>query len=131
MSVTIKWDNAEQSCLRVDFFGYWRWEEIYKTLEQGKKLLDNGDTKSVDIIIDSTETDSLLNKDTHVEIQRMLEQIQSHGRIGRILIVGTSAITNSFLNVFLRLSLDFLNENHVTFYNSLDEAHAYLMQNPQ
>jgi len=127
MPVGVKWDDDERTRFLVTFDRFWTWDEVNQAVRRGKSLLESSDTHPVDVIIDSTKTMTLIKSDTHIHTREVLERINKHNRIKRLVIVGASGITNSFLTVFLKISTNQLNPQGYSFFSTVKEAREHLI----
>ncbi|MEM6283256.1 MAG: hypothetical protein AAF787_13765 [Chloroflexota bacterium] len=129
MTLELTWDNDDHTCLLMTFDQLWSWAEVRRIVRVGAVMLNDGNTHPVDIILDGSRTITLMKSDTHVHTRQILANVRQHPRVGRIVVVGSSAITNSFLMVFLRVAAGSINEDYL-FFGTLEEARQHLTDNP-
>ncbi|MEL6150423.1 MAG: hypothetical protein AAFV33_16460 [Chloroflexota bacterium] len=129
MAVELTWDDAGRTRLLMTFDTLWTWAEVRRAVRRGAVMLNDGGTHRVDVILDGSQTVTLMKSDTHTQTRQILARVREHPRVGRILVVGSSGITNSFLMVFLKLSANRFSESY-TFFATVDNARQHLIDNP-
>jgi hypothetical protein len=100
MSVTIEWDNPQQTAIRWAFSGVWTWEEMNQVENTFRTLIDDAE-QTVDIILDMTDSAFLPMK----TVERLNEVISSvrHTR-GIIFIVGANTMIQLMFRAYGGLS---------------------------
>jgi hypothetical protein len=125
MSISIGWDNAEQTIIYVKLENDWTWDEVYTNIEQMGKYIESV-THSVDIIYDTQLAGPIPG---HNALQH-LKQISglSHPRVRAVVVVGLSPFSRALLSTFNQI-YGTLFPNVLFKYNavnSLYDARTYL-----
>jgi hypothetical protein len=126
MTVTCTWDNEAPTILIVTFEGRWNWLELQRVLESGETLLDESEAGRVHLMIDGTHTLSLMNSDVINHLRAWVEKMKIDPRIDRVCVVGSGAITNSFLSVFVKVAMNKLG-SPLLFANTVEDARDVLL----
>lgn len=124
MSVTVQWDNEEQTIIRYDFAGRWTWDEFYQAYDQGKKMVAG--KAGYQVILyprdDASQRYMPPNFMTHaVAINR-----QADPNAGLTVIVSQSTYIHALLSVLTGI-MRFVGQRYSTA-KTLDEAREKLMQ---
>lgn len=129
MLITVSWDDDAKTRLLVQFGEFWTWGDVEEVLKAGGKLLDE-DTRGtrIDVIVDGSNTMTLMKSDTHERVGEVLARVHGHPRVNRVVIVGSGAITNSFLSLFLRISTRGVSTGGYEFFSTVAAARDYLSE---
>jgi hypothetical protein len=100
MRITIFWDNAAHTLLRIDFLLNWRWSDFEAALDASKALATNVEGL-VDVI-------GNLHTGSHLPFSHLPRQLLQSARVppdklGVIVIVGASEASKDLLTAFGRI----------------------------
>jgi hypothetical protein len=124
MPVTIEWDNAEKTLVRMEMIGDWTWDEARAGAERGYAMLDSVDYE-VGVIIDYSQGAGL---PAHA-LSNARSMIQRrHPRTGLTVFVGANAVFMALWNVFSKVYVLFARKQNSVFANSVEEARAILLK---
>jgi hypothetical protein len=120
MSVRVEWDNQERTVILWSFVGRWTWGEFDETIKTMTAMAESVD-HSVDLIMDVGQM-SILPADmvTHVK-SRYLSKAR---KLERLTAVGVDSHLQFLWNTFT--DLPYARHLKLTFFDTLDEARAYL-----
>lgn len=125
MGIHVVWDDDEKTIIRVDFLDRWRTENILTAIEQIEQMVGDSGTPRAHIILDATQTATIVAPKATENLRRLLELRKGHPRLGRLVIVGSGTISSSFLITILRLTRSTLGEDDYSIVATLDEARAF------
>ncbi len=120
MSISVIWDNEEQTIIRYVMDGPWTWSELYEALGQGHRLLDTVD-HTVHCIIDMQKT-RLIPNNPLLHGKRM--SAGKHPRAGKIVFVDAHAFMQALIGVFRKIYPALLRD--ILFAETMEEARALL-----
>ncbi len=129
MAVTCTWDDDAKTMLCAQFEGRWNWLELQEVLAEGEAMLQDGRDTPVHLMVDGTQTLSLMNNEVITNLREWVQKMQIHPRIDKVCVVGSGAITNSFLSVFIKVAMN-KRGAPLLFANTLEEARQLLKAEP-
>ncbi|MBC6937874.1 MAG: hypothetical protein DWB42_18890 [Chloroflexi bacterium] len=125
MPVTVEWDNAEKTIIRMAMVGHWTWDEAYAAFADGDQMLD-GVNHRVGVIIDLRESKGVPPA-ALANARKMSEK--QHPRAGMTVFVGANAFFLSLWSVFSKVYTLFVRKHTFTFAATIEQAREILARN--
>ncbi len=97
--ITIEWDDAEETVVRMTFVGRFTWEEFFATHKQGSDWIE-GKPHRCDIIVDLSRGSSTNAGPALTNAKKTLQNAPSN--LGRFVVI-TSPLANIVLTALKRL----------------------------
>ncbi len=128
MAIELYWDNDEQTIMLCEFDKHWTWSEMFKTLDDIKKVTDKRDYE-IGAIIDVTRGVSIPGGSIFsVEVRDKAQQMMAMGAEskGPIVIAGAAGLLKMFASAFTMLDKRVLRD--VYFADSMKEARQIMVR---
>ncbi len=122
MTVDVKWDNPEETCILITFDRPWTWAEFDTANGQMNKLFRSV-THRVDLILDITNG-GLPPSNAMQRFKQVSEN--QHVNLGRIVVVGLPGFFRGMLNVIKSVYRGRYEAPDFTFVSTLDKAREQL-----
>jgi hypothetical protein len=120
-SITVAWDNPEQTAVRLDFKWGWTWLVYDCAVNEAADLIE-GATQEVDIILNLLRGPQMPVDYVFSHLRRTLRRLPDN--TGCLAIVGGDATARALLSVFFRTIIGAGPET--IFVSSLEEARTWL-----
>jgi hypothetical protein len=121
VGVTVVWDDAAPTTVRIDFTGRWQWAE-YDTAVQSVYALMQEVSSPVAIIANLRSGRLLAVGFAFAHFRATLRLLEAH--IGFIVVIGCDGMTKTLVTAFLRVFPHI--GDKTLFSDSLDEARRIL-----
>ncbi len=125
MSVSVQWDNDEQSVLHYVVTGHWTWDEFYDALAVARQMIDASPQQRIHAIIDISEG-SLFPKNALLHLRRLAADTPTKIQFGTTVLVSKNLFVKSLMDVMRRLNPDATRNFQLT--PTLDEARRLVAQ---
>jgi len=126
MSITVVWDNPEQTILRYIYNGQWNLDNFYHALQESREMMDTVNHR-VGLIIDVQNSklvpNGVLSHGKNVSLRK-------HPNQGKSIIVGASGFVRTLFDVYKKVYRTSFDEGAYAFASSLDDARNLLLQQP-
>ena len=126
MSITVVWDNPEQTILRYIYNGQWNLDNFYHALQESREMLDTVNHR-VGLIIDVQNSklvpNGVLSHGKNVSLRK-------HPNQGKSIIVGASGFVRTLFDVYKKVYRTSFDETAYAFATSLDDARDVLLHQP-
>ncbi|MBZ0280208.1 MAG: hypothetical protein K8L97_05675 [Anaerolineae bacterium] len=124
MPVTVEWDNAEKTIVRMRMIGKWTWDEAYNAQKEGDALI-NSVTYPVCAIIDLRESGGVpLSAMSNARSM----SAKQNSRVKMTVFLGANTLFVSLWNVFSKVYTVFVTRHPFAFAKTIEESHAILNQ---
>ncbi|HVU11257.1 MAG TPA: hypothetical protein VHD90_08265 [Phototrophicaceae bacterium] len=125
MSVSVHWDNDEQSVLHYVVAGHWTWDEFYDALAEARQMIDASSQQRIHAIIDISEG-SLFPKNALLHLRRLSVDTPTKMQFGTTVIVSKNLFVKSLMDVMSHLNPDAT--NNFQLMATLEEARKLIAQ---
>ncbi|NWG16714.1 MAG: hypothetical protein HXY41_08775 [Chloroflexi bacterium] len=125
MPVTVEWDNAEKTIVRMEMVGAWTWDEAYAGAESGYALLEEVGYE-VGVIIDFSRG-TRLPPNAITSARHMIQR--RHPRTGLTVFVGANNLFVALWNTFSKVYALFAHQQNSVFADSVKQAREILSRN--
>jgi hypothetical protein len=126
MSITVVWDNPEQTIVRYIYNGQWSLDNFYHALQESRDMMDTVNYR-VGLIIDVQNSklvpNGVLSHGKNVSLRK-------HPNQGKSIIVGASGFVRTLFDVYKKVYRTSFDEGAYAFASSLDDARNLLLQQP-
>ena len=118
MTIRISWDNDAHTALHYDFDAEWRWDDLYRTINEGLKLAA-GHFTEIDTIFDASLDFHLPAGNMLFHARRLLELLPAQR--GLVVIVSNRPLLRNVVDIINRVY-----RTNFLIAGTLDEARALL-----
>ena len=126
MSITVIWDNPEQTIIRYVYNGQWNLDNFYHALQESREMMDTVNHR-VGLIIDVQNSklvpNGVLSHGKNVSLRK-------HPNQGKSIIVGASGFVRTLFDVYKRVYRTSFDETAYAFATNLDDARSLLLEHP-
>ena len=126
MSISVVWDNPEQTIIRYIYNGQWNLDNFYHVLQESREMMDTVDHR-VGLIIDVQNSklvpNGVLSHGKNVSLRK-------HPNQGKSIIVGASGFVRTLFDVYKKVYRTSFDETAYAFATTLDDARGLLTQQP-
>ncbi len=126
MSITVIWDNPEQTIIRYIYNGQWNLDNFYHALQESREMMDTVNRR-VGLIIDVQNSklvpNGVLSHGKNVSLRK-------HPNQGKSIIVGASGFVRTLFDVYKRVYRTSFDETAYAFATNLDDARSLLLEHP-
>jgi hypothetical protein len=128
MSISVKWDNEEQTIIQYVFDGRWSWNDLYAALDKVKEMSGSVEHR-VDAIINFSNADlipsgSIFSFDGKKHAQKLANKA-SESR-GLIVIAGANSFIRGIYDAFRMLDRNI--SSGVYFTSTVKQARSLLLE---
>lgn len=128
MSISVKWDNDEQTIIQYVFDGRWSWNDLYTALDKVKEMSGSVDHR-VDAIINFSNADlipsgSIFSFDGKKHAQKLARK--ANEARGTIVIAGANGFIRSLYDTFRMFDKNI--SSGVYFTDTVKQARAFLLE---
>ncbi len=96
MKIQVKWDNLDQTTLRLVFQGTWNWTDVDQAWDTAVEMV-KGTTGQIDILVDMQQARGVPRDIMLVGREMMLHHLPS--RCGLIVFVGGNSLIKAAINL--------------------------------
>jgi hypothetical protein len=126
MSITVVWDNPEQTIIRYIYNGQWSLDNFYQALQESREMMDTVNHR-VGLIIDVQNSklvpNGVLSHGKNVSLRK-------HANQGKSIIVGASGFVRTLFDVYKKVYRTSFDETAYAFASTLDDARSILLEQP-
>ena len=126
MSISVVWDNPEQTIIRYIYNGQWNLDNFYHALQESREMMDTVNHR-VGLIIDVQNSklvpNGVLSHGKNVSLRK-------HTNQGKSVIVGASGFVRTLFDVYKKVYRSSFDETAYAFATNLDDARALLLEQP-
>lgn len=126
MSITVQWDNAEQTILRYIYNGQGSLDNFYTALQESHDMMSKVNHR-VGLIIDVQNSklvpNGVLSHGKNVSLRK-------HPNQGKSIIVGASGFVRTLFDVYKKVYRNTFDEAAYAFTTNLDDARNLLLREP-
>ncbi len=123
MSISVTWEDTDQTVLRFTVAGAWTWDEFYAAISDARALADSAETDHIDSIIDILDS-SLFPSNVLFHARRLPSGAHPKLKSGTLVMVGSSPLVKTLLNIMRQLNPKAMRNFYIT--RSIKEAEQLL-----
>jgi hypothetical protein len=124
VSISVDWDNPQQTSLRITFARGWTWEQLHAAVQQADDLIISV-PHTVHLLIDIRQASGLPG-DFITRAGELFAQGEARSNEGQKIVIGAGGLIRVAYNTFLMVYGQQLEGRPFSFAGSLDEARAML-----
>lgn len=123
MTITVQWDDCEQTILRREISRVWQWDALLTSIHEGHRMIDATahQQRVYTILVISPEINSA---PSGVVLKwRQLDQFR-HPRTDLVVVVSERSVVRAFITIIRRISPAF--RDRYAYASTLDEARDHI-----